>query len=85
MPPNPRPCSSSPAAWQQRSKKTASEHAAVAITGIARSLGFENIQVYPQLPPMGAHYEELQDSDLLEKVRRFDVVDQTPPLIVSGE
>lgn len=63
----------------------ASEHAAVAITGIARSLGFENIQVYPQLPPMGAHYEELQDSDLLEKVRRFEVVEQTPPLIVSGE
>lgn len=64
----------------------ASEHAAVAISAIARSLGFENIEVYPQLPPMGAHYEELQDSDLIEKVKRFPVIEQDqPPQIVSGE
>jgi hypothetical protein len=63
----------------------ASEHAAVAITGIARSLGFEDIRVYTALPPLGAHYEELQDSELLEKVKRFPVVDQAPPLRINGE
>lgn len=46
----------------------AGDHAAVAIGAIARSLGFSDVKVFTALPPMGAHFEELQDPEAVAKV-----------------
>lgn len=46
----------------------AGDHAAVAISAIARSLGFSDVRVFATLPPMGAHFEELQDPETVAKV-----------------
>lgn len=54
----------------------AGQQAAAAIAGIARGLGFEEIKVYATLPPMGAHFEELQDPALIAKIKT-----ETPPLL----
>jgi hypothetical protein len=54
----------------------ASEQAATAIAAIARGLGFEDVRVYPTLPPLGAHYEELQDPALIAKLKA-----EPPPLL----
>jgi hypothetical protein len=54
----------------------AGEQAATAIAGIARGLGFEEIKVYPMLPPMGAHFEELQDPSLIAKLKA-----EPPPML----
>jgi hypothetical protein len=47
----------------------AGQQAAVAIAGIARGLGFEDIRVFPVTPPPGAHFEELQDPSLIAKIK----------------
>ncbi len=47
----------------------AGQQAAVAISGIARGLGFEDIRVFPVTPPPGAHFEELQDPSLIAKIK----------------
>ncbi len=54
----------------------AGEQAATVIAGIARGLGFEDIKVYPMLPPMGAHFEDLQDPALIAKLKA-----EPPPLL----
>jgi hypothetical protein len=46
----------------------AGQQAAVAIAGIARSLGYENVTVTPMLPPIGQHFEELQDPSMIAKI-----------------
>lgn len=57
----------------------AGQQAATAIAGIARGLGFEEIKVYPMLPPMGAHFEELQDPALIAKLKA------APPAMLPRE
>lgn len=57
----------------------AGQQAATAIAGIARGLGFEDIKVYPMLPPMGAHFEELQDPALIAKLKA------EPPALLPRE
>jgi hypothetical protein len=54
----------------------AGDQAAVVIAGIARGLGFEDITVRPTLPPIGAHFEELQDPALIAKLKA-----EPPPLL----
>jgi hypothetical protein len=54
----------------------AGEQAGTVIAGIARGLGFEDIKVYPMLPPMGAHFEELQDPSLIAKLKA-----EPPPML----
>ncbi len=39
----------------------ANAQAAHSVTALLKGLGFEEVIVYPQLPPRGAHFEELQD------------------------
>ncbi len=46
----------------------AGQQAAVAIAGIARGLGFRQVDVRPTLPPIGQHYEELQDPTAIAKI-----------------
>jgi hypothetical protein len=46
----------------------AGNQAAVAIAGIARSLGCANVTVHPTQPKIGAHYEELQDPVAIAKI-----------------
>lgn len=57
----------------------AGQQAATAIAGIARGLGFEDIKVYPMLPPAGAHFEELQDPALIAKLKA------APPPVLPRE
>lgn len=47
----------------------AGDQAAVVIAGIARGLGFEEITVHSTLPPIGQHFEELQDPTLIAKIK----------------
>ncbi len=54
----------------------AGQQAATAIAGIARGLGFEEIRVFPVMPPPGAHFEELQDPALIAKLKT-----ELPPLL----
>ncbi len=46
----------------------AGSQAAAAIASIARSLGYEDVKVQPTLPPIGQHYEELQDPATIAKI-----------------
>lgn len=47
----------------------AGRQAATAVAALARGLGFEQVEVVPTLPPIGAHFEELHDPALLSKVK----------------
>lgn len=47
----------------------AGRQAATAVAALARGLGFEQVEVVPTLPPIGAHFEELHDPALLAKVK----------------
>ena len=46
----------------------AGSQAAAAIAGIARSLGYDSVSVHPTLPPIGQHYEELQDPATVARI-----------------
>ncbi len=46
----------------------AGQQAAAAVAAIARGLGFEDIRVTPTLPPMGQHFEELQDPATVARI-----------------
>jgi hypothetical protein len=46
----------------------AGQQAATAVAAIARGLGFADIEVFPTLPPVGQHYEELQDPSTVAKI-----------------
>jgi len=53
----------------------AGQQAAATVAALARGLGVENISVSATLPPIGQHYEELQDPELIAKLRALpDVV-----------
>ena len=54
----------------------AGQQAAATIAGIARGLGFEEIHVQATLPPLGAHFEELQDPSLIARLKA-----EPPPLL----
>ena len=54
----------------------AGQQAATMIAGIVRGLGFEEIHVYATLPPIGAHFEDLQDPSLIARLKA-----ETPPLL----
>lgn|GEM_PF-1995744 len=58
----------------------AGQQAAAAIAGIARGLGFEDIHVRSTLPPLGAHFEELQDPSLIAKLKA-----EPPPLLARED
>ncbi|BCX06110.1 MAG: hypothetical protein KatS3mg053_4048 [Candidatus Roseilinea sp.] len=47
----------------------AGAQAAAAVAGLARGLGFEQVTVHPTLPPMGAHFEELQDPAMIARIK----------------
>lgn len=47
----------------------ASEQAAAAVAALARGLGFEQVTVHPMLPPLGAHFEELQDPAMIARIK----------------
>jgi hypothetical protein len=46
----------------------AGQQAAATVAAIARGLGFEDIQVFPTLPAIGQHYEELQDPAAIARI-----------------
>jgi len=46
----------------------AGQQAAATVGAIARGLGFEDIQVFPTLPVIGQHFEELQDPSAIAKI-----------------
>ncbi len=53
----------------------AGQQAAATVAALARGLGIENISVSATLPPIGQHFEELQDPELISKLRALpDVV-----------
>lgn len=53
----------------------AGQQAAATVAALARGLGIENISVSATLPPIGQHFEELQDPELIAKLRALpDVV-----------
>ncbi len=53
----------------------AGQQAAATVAALARGLGVENITVSATLPPIGQHFEELQDPELIAKLRALpDVV-----------
>ncbi|MCS6846940.1 MAG: DUF4230 domain-containing protein [Anaerolineae bacterium] len=47
----------------------AGEQAAAAVAALARGLGFEQVTVHPTLPPLGAHFEELQDPAMIARIK----------------
>ena len=47
----------------------AGQQAASAIASLVRGLGFEQVNVHPTLPPLGAHFEELNDPALVGRIR----------------
>lgn len=47
----------------------AGQQAAASVAALVRGLGFENVEVHPTLPPMGAHFEELQSPEALAKLK----------------
>lgn len=47
----------------------AGEQAAAAVAALARGLGFEQVTVHPTLPPLGAHFEELQDPGMIARIK----------------
>jgi hypothetical protein len=47
----------------------AGQQAAATVAALARGLGVENISVSATLPPIGQHFEELQDPELIAKIR----------------
>ncbi|MCS6774035.1 MAG: DUF4230 domain-containing protein [Thermoflexales bacterium] len=47
----------------------AGQQAAASVAALVRGLGFEQVEVHPTLPPMGAHFEELQSSEALAKLK----------------
>ncbi len=47
----------------------AGNQAAVAIASIARTLGYKTVNVTPTLPPLGQHFEELQDPSTIAKIQ----------------
>ena len=49
------------AALEDQLLQKAGQQAATTVAALARRLGFEQINVYPSLPPIGAHFEELND------------------------
>lgn len=53
----------------------AGQQAAATVAALARGLGVENISVSATLPPIGQHFEELQDPELIAKIRALpDIV-----------
>jgi hypothetical protein len=53
----------------------AGQQAAATVAALARGLGVENISVSATLPPIGQHFEELQDPELIAKLRALpDIV-----------
>jgi hypothetical protein len=47
----------------------AGQQAATVIASIVRGLGFEEVSIYPTLPPAGAHFEELNDPALIRHIQ----------------
>ena len=53
----------------------AGQQAAATVAALARGLGIENVSVSATLPPIGQHFEELQDPTLIAKLKALpDVV-----------
>ena len=53
----------------------AGQQAAMTVAALARGLGVDNVNVQATLPPIGQHFEELQDPELIAKLRALpDVV-----------
>jgi hypothetical protein len=52
----------------------AGQQAASAVAAIARGLGFEDIRVFPRLPAIGQHFEELQDPSTIAKIIQLPFV-----------
>ncbi len=59
----------------------AGEQAAATVAGIARGMGLEGIKVIPTLPPVGAHFEELQNADDVAKVRALPAARDSAPML----
>lgn len=57
------------AAIQKGLLEKAGQQAAAAVAALARGLGFEQVNVYPTLPPPGAHFEELQDPAMIARIK----------------
>ncbi|MCS7055455.1 MAG: DUF4230 domain-containing protein [Thermoflexales bacterium] len=47
----------------------AGAQAATVVAALARGLGFEQVTVHPTLPPLGAHFEELQDPAMIARIK----------------
>ena len=62
----------------------AGEQAAATVQGIARAMGLDDVTVIPTLPPMGAHFEELQNPDDIAKIRSLPASHMSGPMI-SGD
>jgi hypothetical protein len=63
----------------------AGQQAAVAIAGIARTLGFSNVGVHPTLPPIGQHFEELQDPSAIAKIVALPMNDEPRNGLLNGD
>jgi hypothetical protein len=63
----------------------AGQQAAVAIASIARSLGYATVKVTPTLPPIGQHYEELQDPSAIAKIIALPLSEAPRPGLVGED
>jgi Protein of unknown function (DUF4230) len=63
----------------------AGQQAAVAIASIARSLGYASVKVTPTLPPIGQHYEELQDPSAIAKIIALPLSEAPRPGLVGED
>lgn len=63
----------------------AGQQAAVAIASIARSLGYASVKVTPTLPPIGQHYEELQDPSAIAKIIALPLSEAPRPGLIGEE
>jgi hypothetical protein len=57
------------AALENQLLEKAGQQAATAVAALARRLGFEQVNVHPSLPPIGAHFEELNDPSLVGHIQ----------------
>lgn len=63
----------------------AGQQAAAAIASIARSLGYASVKVTPTLPPIGQHYEELQDPSAIAKIIALPLSDAPRPGLIGED
>jgi hypothetical protein len=66
---SPSSSAASSRSWSGSAIDKAGQQAAATIAAIARRLGYEDVRVYPVLPPIGQHFEELHDPSAIARIK----------------